>query len=409
MNAMTPYRLTPVDELGPRPSTGTSTARPSVRPSVCFVAPNAYGALSGSGTVGRGGGAERQQVLVAEELVRRGYRVSFVVLDHGQPDAEEIGGIRTFKCYRVHRGIRGLRFFHPRLTGLWSAMARANADVYYQRGAGSETGLVALWCRGRARGFIFAVANETTCLHVSPFLTRRLDRILFRYGLRRAAAVIAQTLRQQGLLLETFGIASTVIRSVCGWRPEELDPTDDDRPPHVLWAGRLSPEKRPEWVIRLARDLPNHWFDVVGQCDITSAYGRTLVNQLESLPNLHWHGYIQHPGLQALYRRAWLLLCTSESEGFPNVFLEAWSSGRPVLTTVDPDDVVATFQLGEVAVDYATMKEHLGGLPARRATWNAAGRRGQDYVRQHHDAAAAGDALEAVIRRCHDTVRGGSR
>jgi len=160
---------------------------------VCFVAPNAYSALSEREDVAHAGGAERQQVLLAEELVRRGHRVSFVVLDHGQPDGEENRGIRAFKCYGVEGGIRGLRFFHPRLTGLWNAMARADSDVYYQRGAGSETGLVAHWCRRWARGFIFAVANETTCMHVSPFLTKRSDRFLFRYGLRRADAVIAQS------------------------------------------------------------------------------------------------------------------------------------------------------------------------------------------------------------------------
>ena len=375
--------------------------------SVCFVAPNAYGALSQREDLAHGGGAERQQVLLAEELVRRGYRVSFVVLDHGQPDGEEIRGIRAFKCYNIERGVRGLRFFHPRLTGLWNAMARADSDVYYQRGAGSETGLVAHWCRRQARAFIFAVSNETTCMRVSPFLTKRSDRVLFRYGLRRAHAVIAQSSRQQHLLGEVFGITSTVIRSFCGWPQEanELATPEDENPGRVLWAGRLSEEKRPEWVIRLARELPDCRFDVVGQCNVASGYGRTLARQLASLPNLRWHGYVPHARMAALYRQARLLLCTSESEGFPNVFLEAWSCSRPVLTTVDPDDIVATFQLGQVATDYATMRQRLGALDAQRAMWEAAGRRGRDYVRQHHGTAAAGDALEAVVRGCQEATR----
>src|SRR6266568_4723913 len=99
--------------------------------SVCFVAPRAYAALSGHPDVVHVGGAERQQVLLAEELTRRGLSVSFVVLDHGQPDGQVIRGIRLFKCYEGDRGPRGFRFFHPRLTGVWSAMSRAAADVYY--------------------------------------------------------------------------------------------------------------------------------------------------------------------------------------------------------------------------------------------------------------------------------------
>jgi glycosyltransferase involved in cell wall biosynthesis len=303
--------------------------------------------------------------------------------------------------------MRALRFFHPRLTGLWNAMARADSDVYYQRGAGSETGLVAHWCRRRARAFIFSVANETTCMRVSPFLTKLSDRFLFRYGLRRAHAVIAQSLRQQHLLGETFGITSTVIRSFCEWPLEanEQRTPEGERLGRVLWAGRLSEEKRPEWVIRLARELPDCRFDVVGQGNVASAHGRNLARQLASLPNLRWHGHVPHTRMAALYRQAQVLLCTSESEGFPNVFLEAWSCSRPVLTTVDPDDVVATFQLGQVTTDYATMKQYLGTLDTQRGMWDAAGRRGLDYVRQHHGPAAAGDAMEAVIRRCQEATR----
>jgi glycosyltransferase involved in cell wall biosynthesis len=167
----------------------------------------------------------------------------------------------------------------------------------------------------------------------------------------------------------------------------------------------LSEDKRPEWVIRLARELPNCRFDVVGQCNLASAYGRNLARQLASLPNVRWHGYVAHARMEALYRQTQLLLCTSPSEGFPNVFLEAWSCSRPVLTTVDPDDIVATFQLGQVAPDYATMRQRLGALDAQRAMWEMAGRRGRDYVRQHHGTAAAGDALEAVIRRCQEATR----
>jgi glycosyltransferase involved in cell wall biosynthesis len=372
------------------------------RASVCFVAPMAYGALSRREDLPHVGGAERQQVLLSQELVQRGYRVSFVVLDHGQPDGEEISGIRVFKCYRADLGVRGLRFFHPRLTGLWNAMKRADADVYYQRGAEAETGLVGHWCRRRARGFIFAVAHDANCMRVPPFAIRRSEQLLFRYGLRRANAVIAQTLRQQQMLREAFGVTSTVIPSCSAWSlevEESTQPSKEDLEDRVLWVGRLSEEKRPDWVIRLATELPECRFDIVGQCNAGSEYGRILAGRIESLPNVRWHGYVPHTKMRALYRQARLLLCTSESEGFPNVFLEAWSCGRPVLTSVDPDGVVARFQLGHVAGAYPAMKQHLTTLGVQRAMWAAAGCRGREYVQEHHSSTAAGAALECTIQR----------
>src|SRR5438105_13961880 len=135
----------------------------SDRPHICLVALRTSGLLSGRDDIRHVGGAERQQVLIARELVRRGYPVSIIVFDYGQAEVEQIEGIRLVRAYRREAGLPLLRSVHPRLTGLWAAMRRADADIYYQRGAESETGLVAGWCRRHERCFIFAIAHDTNC------------------------------------------------------------------------------------------------------------------------------------------------------------------------------------------------------------------------------------------------------
>jgi glycosyltransferase involved in cell wall biosynthesis len=396
---MTDGRLRPPlvgPPLGYRPRRGESSF-----PAVCFVAPNAYPALSGREDLAHGGGAERQQVLLAEELERRGHPVSFVVFDHGQPTAKEIRGIRVFTCYQPESGLPKVRFFHPRLSGLWGAMKRARADVYYQRGAGVEAGLVGHWCRLHGRAFVFAAASDTDCMARLPMMSRRSERLLFRYGLRLADAVIAQTSRQQDMLRAEFGVTSTVIQNCFAWRwnrePSALALRQPAKPLGILWAGRLSEEKRPEWMLQLARELPDCRFDMVGHCDVGSPYGRRLVAQIESLPNLQWHGYVPYQKMREIYENARLLLCTSPAEGFPNVFLEAWSCGKGVLTTVDPDGLVAGLQAGEVAPKLVDLKRHLMTLDERRAFWEAAGWRGRQYVQHHRGVPSAGEALAGVI------------
>ncbi len=62
-----------------------------------------------------------------------------VMLDYGQPDATEVRGVTVYKMHKPDEGIPVLRFVHPRLTSLWRALKRVNADVYYQRTAAVHT------------------------------------------------------------------------------------------------------------------------------------------------------------------------------------------------------------------------------------------------------------------------------
>src|SRR6185436_11116590 len=95
-----------------------------------------------------------QQTLLARALARRGHEVCMVVRDLGQPDGAEWEGIRVFKAYRREAGVPVLRFVHPRWTGLWSALARADADIYYTSCSGMEAGLIALFCGRHRRRFV---------------------------------------------------------------------------------------------------------------------------------------------------------------------------------------------------------------------------------------------------------------
>ena len=71
---------------------------------------------------------------MARWLAARGYPVQMLTWDEGQPDEIEIDGVRVFKICRLDGGLVGLRFFHPRWTGLVRAMRRADADLYYLDG-----------------------------------------------------------------------------------------------------------------------------------------------------------------------------------------------------------------------------------------------------------------------------------
>ncbi len=368
------------------------------KPSICFVALKAYGLLSGREDLHHIGGAEVQQVLIARELVRRGYLVSFVVLDHGQPDDEDVDGIRVLKAYRRDAGVRGVRFLHPRMTQSWSAMRRADADIYYQRNAGNETGMVAWWCRRHRKRFVFAVAHDAQCERQLRFLDTLRERVLYRYGLRQAATIVTQTVTQQKLMRNEFGRESTLIRS-CALDPEDGTASRYEQAcgPRVVWLGRFTPVKGLEHLLDIAELCPEFLFEVIGEANADSAYVRAFRDRAQRIANVVLRGHVPHARVGSCYRGAAALLTTSEAEGFPNTFLEAWSRGVPVVSRLDVDNAVSKYGLGIVSTDIGELAQWMRvffACPAERAACASRVRR---YFLEHHSVAATVDAYERIF------------
>ena len=372
----------------------------SHRPRLCFVSLDNFAALVGDPKYGNIGGAEMQQAIIGRNLAKHGYRVSFITLDHGQHDEMVIDGMRIIKAYAQDAGIRMLRFAHPRLTSLWRAMRRANADIYYQRTRDSITGIVAAFCRRYRRKFVFAVAHDTDCMTDPPHCPTRHERALYHYGLRRADLVIAQTVTQQKLLRENFGIDSVFMPNCApdyGRCPVLADTVPSTREKRLLWVGQFRPSKRLELLLDVAEQHQDLQFDVIGDSNNESEYVKRLRLRAKSLPNVHLHGIIPHARVQQYYQRSAALICTSRAEGFPNIYLEAWSHGLPVVTTFDPDEVVSRQGLGKVGKDISQLSIGIRELLDSSDRWQKVSRSAREYYMRNHTEEKVIERLERVL------------
>jgi glycosyltransferase involved in cell wall biosynthesis len=375
---------------------------------VCFVALKAGSLLSGGSLRGQLGGAEVQQVALARGLLARGYRVSFVVREPEGQAARQADGIRRVCLRDPAGGLPGLRFVR-RWRCLHRALREAGADVYYQRGAGCETGQVAFFCRRQGRGFVFALGSDSDARADLPDLRTRRERFFYRWGLRRAGQVVAQTARQQARLRDELRVDSHLVRSM-----PPLDWTEDlptprarpESPPRLLWIGRLSREKRADWVLEMARQRPQWRFDLVGEANVDTPSARRVREQAARLSNVTLHGVVPRAGMPDLYRAADLVLCTSAWEGFPNTFLEAWWHSVPVSGTVDPDGVVEREGLGVVADDLAGLVRAAESLLTDAAAYQRCSARCGRHVREQHDPQAILSAMEQVLERAARAARG---
>jgi glycosyltransferase involved in cell wall biosynthesis len=357
---------------------------------ICFVAHNAYGALAGLDT-GHIGGIERQQALMAHWLADHGHHVSMITWDEGHGDCTA-GKVQVFAFCRREAGLPGLRFFHPRWSGLVRAMKRANADIYYYNCGDLGLGQISWWACHHDRKTVYSVASDPDCDPKLPTLKPWRERILYRYGLRHADQIIVQTLRQQAMLQAGFEIAAEIIPMPCTGFDDSKPVESYDGPPRVLWVGRFSHEKRLEWLLDTAEALPQYIFDIAGAANARTEYAKGLQKRAESIPNVILHGRLLHHELGALYRRARLLCCTSIFEGFPNTFLEAWSMGLPIVSTFDPDQIIAGMSLGKTVCSVNEIRKGVTALLENSIAWQEASVAAQTYFNTHH-------TLDAVMPR----------
>jgi glycosyltransferase involved in cell wall biosynthesis len=369
------------------------------RPIVCFVAHNAYGAMSARST-GHIGGIERQQAMMARWLAERGYVVKLITWDEGQTQDTMIDGVTVIKLCGRESGLPGLRFVHPRWTSLVRALARADADIYYQNCGEYVTGQVAAWCRRHGRRFVYSVASDPDVDVNLPAMKTIRERVLYRYGLRHADRVVTQTRQQQEQLRAGWGIAATTLPMPCVDQTGPAQPVSFrswSDPPKVLWIGRIGPEKRLEWMLDVAQRCPELHFSVVGSPYAENAYTRFLVARAGGIRNVTMHGYVSHADTSRYYGESAVLCCTSSYEGFPNTFLEAWRRGVPVVSTVDPDGLIAEKGLGRIAGDVPRMVIALRDLLGNSQQWSEASRNGFRYFYEHHRPEIALPKFEQVF------------
>ena len=367
------------------------------RPHICFVAPHAWPVLSGSREIRLVGGAEMQQSHIAKGLVAAGYQVSMLCLDFGQPARTEVDGVQVYRLHRPDAGLPVVRFFHPRLTSFWRGLHAVDADIYYQRGADMYTGVIAAFCRLRGKKAVFAGASNTDFHPDKLWIRYARDRWLYEYGLRTVDIIVAQNETQQQYCRDHYGREAKLIRS-CYPAPigAAADPSGG-----VLWVGTITEIKSPERFIELARTLPQYHFTMIGGpggSDVESKrYYEDIRNAASRIPNLTFLGFVHPQDVEAYFDRARVFVNTSDTEGFPNTFLQAWARGIPTVSLFDPGSTHYGKPVCTLVSDIAGAANAVRGLMSDQEAWEAMGARCKAHFTKTHSLSRVLDSYTRLF------------
>ena len=340
---------------------------------------------------GRAGGAERQMMLLARALAEQGRRVAHVIYPPREP--VELSYPLTLVHREPYAG--GLPVLGGALEAraVWRALRRTDPAVVVLRTASPLVGVAALFCKRHRRKLIFSSSN------ISDFtmekMSSRVNRTLYRFGVRLADAVVVQSDDQRALALQAFPRLRRVVPIPSFAAPPSAAPRDHVERDGFLWFGRAVPQKQPLLYVELARSLPEARFRMIPVPDGPDPRVlEALRKAAPDVPNLELLDPLPHALLSGVIERSVAVVNTSTLEGMPNAFLEAWACGVPVLTLeFDPDAIVARTGLGVSAA--GSWERFVEGA---RELWEAGpdrddvARRARAYLEEVHSP-------EAVVRR----------
>jgi hypothetical protein len=317
-----------------------------------------------------------------------------VIGDFGQPELLQLDGLTVVRCPFRYFG-RSWRFYPGDSLRLIHLIRSRQPDVILLKTPRSLTLATAFATWGVSSRLVRVMAHDDDCtMALWP-----LPNIAYLIGAKLANGTVFQTENQSRLATRSLGLRGRVIPNVAHGIHDARAQDSAVRDIDCLWVGTCTPVKEPLVFLDLVAAMPDCRFAMAIAPGKDTKLQDCVRQRASTLSNLSYLGFVPYRETEALFRRAKTVVCTSHSEGFPNVFLQAWENRAPVISVhIDPDDVIVKKGLGRVSGSVATLADVVRGALADESGREALGEAGRRHVLENH-------APSVVIDRYLDYFR----
>lgn len=343
---------------------------------ICFFHLKAYSVLRPESGVPVGG-TLIQLFNVAKELTKD-HQVYFITGDYGQPPVEKIENITVLKSTKVKRNAFNV-IAAPFL--IWKSLSKSNADVYITSSAGAETGIIALFCKIKGRKFIYRIAHDMDC--TGNYIKQNgIAGRLFKFGLLNSS-VVCQTESQASILKKNYNISAILIKNSFPIKFQI-----NDKKENLLWVARCEKWKRPEIALSIAEALPQRKLTMIcPKQHYQEQLFEEIVAQARKLSNVTFIDSVSPDEIQQYFNRARVFIGTSDHEGYPNTYIQAFLGATPIVSlNVDPDGIIQKNGVGYYADgNITTMISQINLLLDNDSIYNQSSSAAKAYVQKNHD------------------------
>lgn len=341
------------------------------------------------------GGSELQLYQLAKRIAADNkYEIDFIVGDFGQCSDKIFDRIRVTKAFSMRkkefRWIIGAYYQFKFLKTL----KRVNADVYIQRAAGVETGIIAFFCKLFKRKFIYMTASDID-VNGEYRKKHKIFGIFYEYGIKNASAIITQREEHKRLIKDNFKKDSVVIKNSFSILSEPSSLNERD---YILWIGSAQALKQPEMFLEIAEAIPEEKFVMIMPKNNIKIWEKIL-NKTKNIPNLKFIEKIPFDGINEYYEKAKLFINTSMFEGFPNTFVQSVMNGTPIISlNVNPDNFLNKYNCGFCTEGSKNkITEEIKRILNNKSLWTVISKNAYNYAREDHD-------MERNIKKVKNTI-----
>ena len=216
---------------------------------------------------------------------------------------------------------------------------------------------------------------------------------LYRKSIKHISGFVVQNDVQADTLKLYYGQEALILPNI--WivdNKSEVVTKDID----CIWVSNLRRLKRAEWFVKAARELNQYGFVMIGGV-LDQKYFEEINNEVSTVSNIAYMGAQPMERVSSLIGRSRLLACTSEYEGFPNTFIQAWANKVPVVSTVNPSNLITRYNLGCVVNSEEEFAAKISDLLSNKGELNDMIKAIGSYFDDNHDAENAYSKLIAYL------------
>ena len=291
-----------------------------------------------------GGGVERMSLNLAEDWLRKGHEVEFVLLENQGELVDKLPSGASLQ----NLGSSRLRWAIP---GLCRHLKASRPDVILSRMWPLTVASAMAWFYAGCKGRLFLSEHNHLSSERSsiPFLLKLSLRVTYPY----ASGIIAVSRGVKDDLLTLTGLADDKIRVI--YNPVLRQRVDaaprairqGNGPKRIITLGRLVPQKNHALLLRALKELRNTMdvsLTLYGEGPSRQAL-ESLVSELGLGESVALPGYREN--VDDCFRNADLFVLSSDHEGFGNVLVEALAHGIPIVSTDCPSGPAEILNHGE--------------------------------------------------------------